>query len=186
MDAQTIILGFLMHAAKTGYELKKAFSLSFAFFSGLSYGSIYPALKKMEEQGLITMRLEIQDGAPNRKVYTITDRGREVFLRALVSPPALERYRSDFLNRLFFFAYLPPEQRISIASFYLRSLKEVQKLLDSYRSEIESHADRFQLLCYEFGVRFYRDLHRNIAQVVRDLENDLPDAASCGTSPKTP
>ena len=69
MDVKNIILGFLMYGSMTGYELKKFFSISFSFFSGLSYGSIYPALRKMEKEGLITMRLEVQDGAPNRR-YT--------------------------------------------------------------------------------------------------------------------
>ena len=83
MDAKAIILGFLMQKSMTGYELKKAFSISFSFFSGLSYGSIYPALKKMEQQGLITMRMEIQEGLPNKKIYTITKLGREKFLSQL-------------------------------------------------------------------------------------------------------
>ena len=48
MDVQSVLLGFLMNTSMTGYDLKKAFSISFSFFSGLSYGSIYPALKKME------------------------------------------------------------------------------------------------------------------------------------------
>ena len=58
MDVKSIILGFLMHGSMTGYELKKFFTLSFSFFSGLSYGSIYPALKGMEKEGLISMQIE--------------------------------------------------------------------------------------------------------------------------------
>ncbi len=50
MNIQTLILGFLMKRSMTGYELKNAFSLSFSFFSGFSYGSIYPALKRMEQE----------------------------------------------------------------------------------------------------------------------------------------
>ncbi len=86
MDVQSVLLGFLMNTSMTGYDLKKAFSISFSFFSGLSYGSIYPALKKMENHGLVSKRTEIQDGAPNRKVYTITEAGRVAFLDSLRSP----------------------------------------------------------------------------------------------------
>ena len=109
MDVQSILLGFLMRKSMTGYEMNKAFSISFSFFSGLSYGSIYPALKKMERRGLITMELEIQDGAPNRKVYTITEAGRQAFFEALKAPPVPERYKAAFLMRLFFFSYLSSE-----------------------------------------------------------------------------
>ena len=59
MDVQSVLLGFLMHKSMTGYDINKAFSISFSFFSGLSYGSIYPALNKMRRQGLITMEIEI-------------------------------------------------------------------------------------------------------------------------------
>jgi len=76
MDVRSIILGFLMGQSMTGYELRKFFSLSFSFFSGLSYGSIYPALRKLESEGLISMALQVRDASPNRKIYTITERGR--------------------------------------------------------------------------------------------------------------
>lgn len=108
MDVQTILLGFLMFGSMTGYELKKFFEMSFSFFSGLSYGSIYPALKRMEKEGLITMELQVQDGTPNRKVYTITDSGRTAFVEGLKAPVEFERRKHPLLSRLFFFSFLPP------------------------------------------------------------------------------
>jgi DNA-binding PadR family transcriptional regulator len=170
MDVKSIILGFLMYGSMTGYELKKFFTLSFSFFSELSYGSIYPALRGMEKEGLITMQMEVQDGAPNRKVYTITEAGKRTFIESLQSPFAFERHRSAFLTRLFFFAHLSPEERLKSATRYLDSVREVQAELESARPEITTHADRFQNLCYRFGQRFFSDLVRNISRVVKDLE----------------
>ena len=170
MDVQSILLGLLMWKSMTGYEMNKVFSISFSFFSGLSYGSIYPALKKMERQGLITMELEIQDGAPNKKVYTITEAGRQAFLEALKAPPAPERYKDVFLMRLFFFDYLSPEERMAIAGEYLGSIEAMQQRLESARPEIEAHADRFQYLCFQFGLRFFEDLRKNIAETIQALE----------------
>jgi len=171
MDVKSILLGFLMQKSMSGYELKKFFSISFSFFSGLSYGSIYPALRKMEEAGLITMQLEIQDGVPNRKVYTITEKGKEVFLQSLRVPITFEKQRSAFLTRLFFFAHLSPEERLQDAKKYLASVGEIQRALDAARPEIEAHADPFQSLCFEFGVRFHRDLALNISKIIQALEN---------------
>src|SRR5208337_2071589 len=106
MDVQSVLLGFLMRSSMTGYDLRKAFSISFSFFSGLSYGSIYPNLKKMESRGLISKQFEIQDGAPNRKVYTITEAGKRAFLDALRSPFVPEQpKKSAFCMRLFFFEH---------------------------------------------------------------------------------
>ncbi len=172
MDVQSILLGFLMHKSMTGYDIKKAFSISFSFFSGISYGSIYPALKKMEKLGLISKTVEIQDGAPNRKIYTITEAGKKVFLDSLRSPFSPEQPKSPFLMRLFFFAILPPEERKAIAVEHLRSVEQLRTQLEAIRPEVDTHADRFQLLCFEFGLRMFRDFSTNLSEIVRALEED--------------
>ena len=170
MDIKSILLGFLTRQPLTGYELKKRFSISFSFFSGASYGSIYPALKRMEREGLVTQQLEIQDGPPNRKVYSITAAGRKVFIEALTAPFHWEMPKNTFLTRLFFFAHLSPEERIAAIRGHLESLKETQRQLKSTRSEIETRADFYQLQCYHFGLRFYQDIIRNVSQVLQALE----------------
>ncbi|AFM25096.1 PadR family transcriptional regulator [Desulfomonile tiedjei] len=172
MDIQSILLGFLMRNSMTGYDLKKAFSISFAFFSGLSYGSIYPALRKMEKNGLITKQVEIQDGAPNRKVYTITETGRTEFLNSLKSPLSPEQPKSTFLMRLFFFGHLSPQDRKSVAQKHLGAIKQMQAQLQSVQPQVAAHADRFQYLCYEFGLRSLSDLARNLSQVIDALEEE--------------
>ena len=111
-------------------------------FSGLSYGSIYPALKKMENHGLVSKRTEIQDGAPNRKIYTITDAGRVAFLDSLRSPLILEQPKSPLTEGLLF-AHLSPEERHTIADKYLKSIEEFRGQLEA-ASAVEAHADRFQ------------------------------------------
>jgi len=175
MDVRSMLLGFLMYGNMTGYDLKKFFSLSFSFFSGLSYGSIYPALKKMEKEGLISMQVEVQDGTPNRKVYTITDAGRAAFAQSLKVPFPADKAKSPFLTRLFFFAHLTPEERLASATEYLESIKNVQQDLGVIDPKIKDGADRYQYLCYQFGVRLYQDLVRNIEVVVNELKSDVQD-----------
>jgi DNA-binding PadR family transcriptional regulator len=173
MDIKSILLGFLTRQPLTGYELKKRFSISFSFFSGLSYGSIYPALKKMEQEGLVLQQVKIQNGAPNRKVYTITAEGRKAFIEALKEPTPWEMPKNTFLTRLFFFAQLTPEERKVAARAHLESLEETQRQMKSIQSEIETRADYFQLQCYHFGLRFYRDIIQNISQVIQAMETPL-------------
>ena len=170
MDVKSILLGFLMFSPMTGYDLKKFFNISFSFFSGLSYGSIYPSLKKMQEEDLVTVQTEIQDGLPNRKVYTITAKGREVFLNTLKSPFELERQRSAFLTHLFFFTHLTHQERIAKVKGYLQSINMLQEQLELAEPQIEAHADNYQRLCFEFGSRFYQDLAKNISNVIAALD----------------
>ena len=172
MDVKTILLGSLFDKSLSGYDLKKLFSLSFAFFSDLSYGSIYPALKKLEQAGLITMKLKIQENAPNRKVYSITEEGKRYFLNSLKSPFGLERYKDALLMRMFFFEHLSKQERLDAAGNYLEQVKSLAGQLEAGRAEVEVYADRYQLLCYEFGLRAFKDLIRNIAKVIADLQKD--------------
>ncbi|MBI5582733.1 MAG: PadR family transcriptional regulator [Deltaproteobacteria bacterium] len=174
MDIKSTLLGFLSRQSLTGYELKKRFAISFSFFSGLSYGSIYPALKKMEKEELVTQKLEIQDGAPNRKVYTITSAGRKAFIEALKEPFHWEMPKNTFLTRLFFFAHLSPEERQAAAREHLEALQETQRQIKAFRPKIEAGADFYQLQCYHFGLRFYQDIIRNVSEVIRALEKQ-PD-----------
>ncbi|MGC8491955.1 MAG: PadR family transcriptional regulator [Syntrophobacteraceae bacterium] len=166
MDVQSVLLGFLLQSSMTGYELRKAFSMSFSFFSSLSYGSIYPSLKKMEARGLISKRVEIGEGAPNRNVYTITEAGKAVFLDALKSPFVPEQPKRAFLMRLFFFTHLSAEEREQIALVQLDSVKRMRADLEAIRPEVESCADRFQTLCFQIGIRYFDNLAEDLSMVI--------------------
>jgi DNA-binding PadR family transcriptional regulator len=172
MDVRLIILGFLMYGNLTGYDLKKLFSISFSFFSGLSYGSIYPALKKMEQDGLITMKLEIQDGTPNRKVYSITEAGKAFFADSLKVPIPFDRPKNPFLMRLFFFSHLQKEERLSAARQYLSDIEKMNAELEASRPEIEARADHYQTLCFQSGKRYFEDMLRNVSEIISALEKD--------------
>ncbi len=85
MDVKFPILGFLMEAEATGYDLKQRFQDPVGFFYRVSDGSIYPALKKLARDGLVKLRTE-RRGRRARKVYAITPRGRAHFRRMLREP----------------------------------------------------------------------------------------------------
>lgn len=172
MDVQSVLLGFLMRSSMSGYDLRKAFAMSFSFFSGLSYGSIYPSLKKMESRGLISKHVDIRDGAPNRKVYTITEAGKRVFLDTLRSPFVPEQPRSAFLMRLFFFANLSREEREAIALAQINSIERLRKELESVRPGVEARADRFQHLCFQIGLRYFENMARDLAEVIEALKEN--------------
>ncbi|MEL6948062.1 MAG: PadR family transcriptional regulator [Pseudomonadota bacterium] len=98
MNVRTLCLAVLNCSESTGYEIRKLVSEGhFSHFVDASYGSIYPALAKMEGDGLVTAREEFQPGKPPRKVYSITDQGREAFLEALSRPAQKDIYKSEFL-----------------------------------------------------------------------------------------
>lgn len=170
MDINTIILGFLHDKDMTGYDIRQRFGMSFSFFSGLSFGSIYPALAKLEKNGLIITRVEAGKKGPNKKICRITEKGKQAFLEAMAAPLPDNRYKNPYVSRLYFFAHLPAEKRLELTEKYLGEISGNLKLLLEFRPVIRQRADPFQWLCFESGVRFMEDLIKNITEVKEGLE----------------
>ena len=97
MDVKTVCLGMLTEGAASGYDLKKQFESSFAHFFTAGYGSIYPALSSLAEQGLVDCEEIPQDGKPDRKLYQITVEGRRYLHEALQNTTPCHKVRSEFL-----------------------------------------------------------------------------------------
>jgi DNA-binding PadR family transcriptional regulator len=111
MDAKTLCLGVLLRGEASGYEIKKAFEEGpFSHFHQTSFGSIYPALNALSAEGLITGRAQAQDKRPDKNLYSITPKGRDALISALMVEPAPDVMRSDFLFILSFAQFLPPER----------------------------------------------------------------------------
>lgn len=109
MDAKILCLGALQVGDASGYEIKKLFEDGMlGYLHEASFGSIYPALTRLEQDGLATVVSMAQDKRPAKKIYSITAAGRDALIGALMKPPAPDRVRSDFLFILLFGHLLPP------------------------------------------------------------------------------
>jgi PadR family transcriptional regulator AphA len=134
MDIRLLCLGALCLRSGTGYDIKKLFESAFSHFQTASYGSIYPALAKLEREGLVSQHCESGAHHLGRKVYQVTDSGRERFIQALSSTPASEQMRSDYMA-LMFFAHLMSTETLQaklaeIETFYQRELDYLQAIRD--------------------------------------------------------
>jgi PadR family transcriptional regulator, regulatory protein AphA len=108
MNVRTICLAILYDGEATGYEIRKlSVEGEYSYFIEASYGSIYPALAKLEAEKLVTSRCELQRGKPSKKVYTITEAGRAAFLNSLFENLGDDVYRSEFLLFARFASELP-------------------------------------------------------------------------------
>lgn len=103
MSLAHAILGLLTVAPMTGYDLKtQAFDNTIAHFWQADQAQIYRTLSAMVDDGWVESTLEVQEGRPNRKVYHITDAGREELRRWLHTEQPLPVYREPFLVQMFF------------------------------------------------------------------------------------
>ena len=111
MNIKTLCLGILALGDASGYEIRKLVDDGqFSFFSDASYGSIYPALTKLTEDGMVTYRSESQDGRPDKKVYQLTPMGRSHLEETLDKDPAPDKNKSDFLASLLFAEAVHPDR----------------------------------------------------------------------------
>lgn len=120
MDVRTICLGILTRGDATGYEIKKLFEEDgYQHFVEASFGSIYPALNRMTEDGLLDVREEAQEKRPDRKVYSITAKGREALVASLMKPLPEDRHRSPFVFAMLFADLLPPDRVAQMLNDYI-------------------------------------------------------------------
>lgn len=108
MNIQTLCLSILYDKDVTGYEIRKLSTTgNYAYFVEASFGSIYPALNKLEKNGFVTSRLEAHAGSPTKKIYSITDEGRSKFHNSLFDELGEDIFRSEFLLFARFVSLLP-------------------------------------------------------------------------------
>lgn len=135
MDTKTLCLGALHLCDASGYEIKKLFESAFSHFQKASFGSIYPALDKLEQQGLVTSQVELQEKRPAKKIYALTESGHQVFLSTLAVTPPTESCRSDFIALIFFAELLKTEQLSGLIEQHIADLHQSIGMLQSISQE---------------------------------------------------
>jgi DNA-binding PadR family transcriptional regulator len=132
MDARTLCLGALELGDASGYEIKKLYEEGdLSHFYAVGFGSIYPALTRLVEDGLAEVSEQPQDKRPDKKIYRITPKGRRELIRSLAVQPGPDKIRSE-LCFLLLFANLLPAARIDqlIAdriAWYREQLAEIDR-----------------------------------------------------------
>lgn len=140
MDVKTLCLGVLTEGDRTGYEIKQRFEDAFSHFFTAGYGSIYPALADLQRQGLVTCESVEQDKRPDKKVYSLTRRGRDVLVGDLAATPPRHKVRSEFLVLMYFAHLLPPPRLLEVMEEMVAHWRQVLAEIEACTSAAESGA----------------------------------------------
>jgi DNA-binding PadR family transcriptional regulator len=170
------VLGLLHDSPLHGYELRKRLNLLLGWTRLLSYGSLYPALKRMLRAGLVTEVTTVSPGVSRRQriVYQITPAGSEYFAGKItdVGPSAWED--EDFNMRFAFFSRTDSEVRL--------------RILEGRRSRLQERLDRARTNRGPAGAdRYISELQRHsIESVEREVRwlTDLIAAERAGPEPR--
>jgi DNA-binding PadR family transcriptional regulator len=130
-----VILGMLALGKQTGYDIKQFVDKTTRNFWAASYGQIYPELKRLEAQGLVTGRQE-PTGERARTVYDLTPDGRRVLEQWLASDDELVYEDRDEGMLKLFFSDLLPGRRVE----NIRAMRAVYERKLAALRPLEEHA----------------------------------------------
>jgi DNA-binding PadR family transcriptional regulator len=148
------VLGLLKERTMHGYELRKQLGAMLGPFWQVSWGSLYPTLRRLARDGAVEKLAEPKRRSRNVKgaglsagrrknVYRITPKGEELFARMLEETQAAVD-AEHFTLKLAFFRYLRPEARLALLErrrAYLQDkLADLRNNLRNYRERIDNYA----------------------------------------------
>ena len=174
------ILGLLKERAMHGYQLRKRLADTLGGFWQVSYGSLYPALKRLLKDGAVEMIFPQDQVGRRKNVYRITEKGEELFAELLDGAGQQASDDSGFSVRFAFFQYLKPETRIRLLerrrlflegrfSHLKESVQRLKEGIDSYTLSLMNH----EIASTENNIRWLDDLIQ-VEQKQRQVQEPAP------------
>jgi DNA-binding PadR family transcriptional regulator len=127
MLTRLFVLGLLLRRPMSGYEVQRILQLNRTdLWAGILSGSIYHALKKLESEGLVTLRVTEQSGNRTRAIYAITPKGeaeyRSLLREAWRSPSP--HFPSGLYAALSFTDDLPRKEVLALLDAHIAALED--------------------------------------------------------------
>ncbi|MBM3137376.1 MAG: PadR family transcriptional regulator [Chloroflexi bacterium] len=180
MSLDFAILGFLNYQPFTGYDLKRIFEDSIRHFWYADQSQIYRTLNRLLDQNLVTQELVEQEDRPDRKVYHITDEGKQALRNWLVSKPEVDAPKSAPLIQVFFAGQFENEVILQMFRFMDQVMQElmenygrVPEVIEGYRAMVKSDREiYFWKSTLDLGMRVGKAQQEWARDVIDDLENN--------------
>ncbi len=88
-------------------------------------------------------RSESQSGRPDKKVFSITTKGREEFIQTLSSPPAIDKFKSEFLLVAMCADLTSPEIITKAIDKRIGEMESLVNMISGLRSECDHPATQW-------------------------------------------
>jgi DNA-binding PadR family transcriptional regulator len=167
---EIIILATLMNRARHGYDIKKVAESIFGDNITINNNTLYTNLHRFEEMDAVKSDIQHTAGKPDRHVYNITDKGKEIFREMILDfSPDIANNDEEFYARVAFFKTIEPEESLKIIkvreSVLLDRLYRYEHICQSPDHSREGYKDKVML--------FLTSQIRDEIDWVRSLEADL-------------
>ena len=148
-----MILGIIFERNATGYDIKKVIETKICMFYKPSFGSLYPALKRLVQKGEVSTYEELQ-GARKKVFYQITAAGKESFLQWLSLPLDINDGSDKNLVKIYFYDLLPVEIQKEQLLKYENSCRQYLESLELLEKELRNIVNQ-EKYYYKFSTLFY-------------------------------
>jgi DNA-binding PadR family transcriptional regulator len=146
------ILGLLKDQPMHGYQLSRELGASLGGFWRVSYGSLYPTLRRHEKDGAVQSVADGEARARRKNTYEITEKGEKLFFELLQETPHDNTTEdTKFRVRLAFFRYLPPETRIRLLERRRATLEDRLSTIKDSLHTTRERVDTYTLSLMEHG-----------------------------------
>jgi len=160
MGLSQAILTCLIENPHSGYDLSKVFSESIGCFWNTSQQQIYRELGKLESQNLIVSEIIPRQGRLDKKIYSITELGKQHLLQWMREPSEPDIVREDILVKVFAGTLIPAS--VLIEDVERRRRIHIEKLAKYREIEQEkfpnpealSRQDKLRYLVLNAGIRY--------------------------------
>lgn len=176
MSSEHSILAILSFWPSSGYNIKSEFEHKAAgLYWGMSYGSIYPKLKKLEEEGYI-YPLDQEEEGRKKKLYELTSKGWEEFENWLKLPPAYPVVKDELLMKMSTW-HEDMDSNILISHLQARKEKteEILKFVEEWPENDTSYISDYGMLAIRYGkMRLETELNWIEESIDALRKNNLP------------
>ena len=159
MSLAHAIATILLQSPQTGYDLSKEFSERVSCYWQATSQQIYRELARMQEKGWVEVEVLPQSVRPDKKIYSLTDVGRQELISWIAQPSEPTAIREDLLVKVRG-GFIIPED-ILIREIERRKQFHQQKLAYYRSRELEfgdvdhlSRPQRHMHLTLRCGIRY--------------------------------
>ncbi|MBN1440460.1 MAG: PadR family transcriptional regulator [Anaerolineales bacterium] len=176
MSLRYALLGFIeMLQPVSGYDLKKWFEGSISFYWPATHTQIYRTLAELAKEKLVSAKKVEQTARPDKKMYSLTDRGWQSLTAWLHQEVDLPDTRHGLLVQLSFADGLETGEILSLLRGFMAKVRSRLRCLEQDQQQILAYGrtGRERLLwelILDSGLEYYRGELRWAEQAVRRLQ----------------
>jgi DNA-binding PadR family transcriptional regulator len=141
-----------------GYQIKKRITDTFGDqYPHVSDSAVYPRLLRFEKESLTKSQIQIQNKAPSKKVYHLTDAGmqkiKELAAKPVKANKKITHADLDELSiHIMFFSLISREERKKVIEPFYNYLKRRRDTAIDKLEKYKPQIDKYTLVLFEYGI----------------------------------